>query len=249
MDFVASVSHELRTPLTAIFTAGENIKDGVVSEEAGLKRYGDLILSQARQLMKNVDRILLFASIRSGRDHYSLRPIEVLEILQRLRNDTSALLLEESFTIEQHVEPTATRVLGDPLAVSSCLENLVTNAVKYGGKDRRIRLTAASEWTESRGYEVAINVEDHGNGIASSELSHIFEPFYRSPKAVAAQIHGTGLGLSLAKHFAEAMNGSLSVVSKVGVGSVFTLRLPIPRAEEQALVGATTRMSEGDEDE
>jgi two-component system sensor histidine kinase SenX3 len=246
MDFVASVSHELRTPLTAIFSAGENLKDGVVTEKASLKQYGEMIISQARQLMKNVDRVLLFASLRSGKERYNLRPIAVTEIMHRVRNDTSALSLEESCTIEEHVEPGVTYVLGDQLAVSSCLENLVTNAIKYSGKDRRIRLTAALEWTESKGYEVAINVEDHGIGIGNAELKHIFEPFYRSPRAVASQIHGTGLGLSLAKHLAEAMNGSLTVVSKIEVGSVFTLRLPIPRAEEHEVVTTSPERNQGD---
>ncbi len=232
LDFVASISHELRTPLAAIFSAGENIKDGVVTENAGLRNYGTLIISQARQLMNHVDRILLFASMRSGKDRYNLRPIEVSEILRSVRNDTSALVKEESRFIDERVEPMVSRILGDPFAICGCLENLVTNAVKYGGTDRRIGITAALEWTASRGYEVAISVEDHGLGIKHSELKNIFEPFYRSPEAKAAQIHGTGLGLSLAKHLAEAMNGRLSVVSEVGVGSVFTLRLPAAPPEK-----------------
>ena len=231
MDFVASVSHELRTPLTAIFSAGENLRDGVVREKAGLQQYGQLIMTQARQLMNNVDRVLLFASIGSGKDRYSARPVEVAKILQQACDHMSALLAEGECNIELHVEPAVSSVLADPMALSSCLENLITNAIKYGGNDRCVRLSAAREWTEMRGYEVAISVKDGGMGIRSSELGRIFDPFYRSPEAVTRQIHGTGLGLFLAKHFVEAMHGSLSVASEVGVGSVFTVRLPIPRAD------------------
>ena len=251
MDFVASVSHELRTPLTAIYSAGENIKDGVVTGKEGLKQYGELILGQARQLGKNVDRILLFASIRSGKTRYSIRPLQVSEILNRVRQDTSALLTENSCTIEQHIEPAVTQVLGDPVAVSSCLENLVTNAIKYSGDEGHIRLTAALEWSDSLGQQVAINVEDHGIGIERSDLKNIFEPFYRSQSAVASQIHGTGLGLSLAKHLAEAMDGSLSVTSEVGVGSIFTLRLPVPLplVEEPEFAAISSSKNEGDEHE
>ena len=72
-----------------------------------------------------------------------------------------------------------------------------------------------------------MSVKDHGIGIAGSELKRIFEPFYRSPQAIAAQIHGTGLGLSLAKHLAEAVGGRLTVVSKPGSGSIFTLHLQL----------------------
>ena len=77
MDFVASVSHELRTPLTAIFSAGENIKDGLIRNKSELAEYGGIVTAQSRQLMNHVDRILLFASIRSGKDRYTLRPHEV----------------------------------------------------------------------------------------------------------------------------------------------------------------------------
>jgi signal transduction histidine kinase len=76
-------------------------------------------------------------------------------------------------------------------------------------------------------YEMRISVEDHGIGIDAAELQRIFEPFYRSPVVTAAQIHGTGLGLALAKNIAEAMGGSISVVSRVGVGSRFTIHLPL----------------------
>jgi two-component system sensor histidine kinase ChiS len=249
MEFVASVSHELRTPLSAIFSAGENIKDGVVTDTPGLKQYGSIILSQSRQLMDNIDRILLFASIRSGKDRYSVRPLDVSEIFRRVRNSTATLLLEESCILDQHIESIVPRILADPGAVCGCLENLVTNAVKYGLADRRIHMSACREWTESRGYRVAISVEDHGIGIRHSDLEHIFEPFYRSPEAVSSQIHGTGLGLSLAKHLAEVMNGSLSVVSEAGVGSIFTLRLPIPHGEEQSLVTVVSEINEVGENE
>jgi signal transduction histidine kinase len=76
-----------------------------------------------------------------------------------------------------------------------------------------------------RGKDVTISVQDRGIGIHSSELKHIFEPFYRSPEATKAQIAGTGLGLSVCKHLVEAMGGRLTVQSEVGVGSIFTLHL------------------------
>ncbi len=248
MDFVASISHELRTPLTVIYSAGENIKDGVVTGKVGVREYGELIINQARRLMTNVDRILLFATINSGKDRYRLRPIQVSSILQTVCNDASASR-DETCIIEQYVEPNVSSVLADPQALSSCLENLVTNAVKYSGNGGLVRISAVREWTERKGYEVAINVEDHGIGIKGSELSHIFEPFYRSPEAVALQIHGTGLGLYLAKHFSEMMNGSLSVTSELGVGSVFTLRLPIPDDEKPEIEIQTPQFNHGDGNE
>src|SRR6202007_809582 len=117
---------------------------------------------------------------------------------------------------------------GDKGALSQCLQNLVTNALKYGDQGRWISICASCEDTKDhRGREVRISVLDHGKGIDLSELPQIFEPFYRSPAVVANQIHGTGLGLPIAKSLAEAMGGRISVTSEVGGGRAFTLHLPV----------------------
>ncbi|MGB7848773.1 MAG: HAMP domain-containing sensor histidine kinase [Candidatus Acidiferrum sp.] len=235
MEFVASVSHELRTPLTAIFSAGENIKDGFVKGQSNMAHYGSIVTSQARQLVDLVDRILLFASIRSGKIHYNLRPLQVSAILQRIRKTTAGLIEDSTYSIEEHVEPDLPCVAGDLSAVCGCLENLITNALKYSGSDGRIRISAAAHETGHDEKEIRISVQDFGMGISSSDLPHIFEPFYRSPAVTTAQIRGTGLGLSLAKHLAEAMGGRVTVVSEVGLGSVFTLHLPASAEQEYEL--------------
>ena len=225
MEFVASVSHELRTPIAAIFSASENIRDGYVEGRKNLKFYGSILTSQARQLIDLVDRILLFASTRSGKTQYVLCPLMVPEILRAVRKNVTELVEEAGCRIEERVDPDLPPVLGDMPAVCACLQNLVANAIKYGGDERWIGLFAECVETEKHGKEVRISVQDHGKGISDAELPHIFEPFYRSPKVVAAQIHGTGLGLALAKRIAEALGGRISVVSEVGVGSTFTLHL------------------------
>ena len=248
MDFVASVSHELRTPLTVIFSAGENIKDGVIRDKGGLAEYGSIVMGQSRQLMDYVDRILLFASIGSGKDRYSIRPLQVAEVLERVRKNMVTLIIEESCVIEENVDSGLPYVLGDLRAVCSCLENLITNAIKYGGSDRRIGLSASLQITPA-GKRVAISVQDRGIGIQASDLKQIFEPFYRSHEATAAQIPGTGLGLSLCKHLAEAMGGSLTVQSEVGVGSTFTLFLLTADAAQPDLVGASASKERGDKNE
>jgi len=243
MDFVASISHELRTPLAAVLSAGQNITDGFVPD---LKVYGSIITSQARQLIDLVDQILLFASIKGKKENYCLKPLQVTEALDEVRKNMVAMVEQTGFTVDFHIQESLPRVLGDLQLLSRCLQNLIGNAVKYSGRSRRIGVSAHSEQLESLGLEVRISVEDSGIGISSSELPEIFDPFYRSPRVVAAQIHGTGLGLAVTRHLAEAMGGRVSVVSEVGVGSVFTLHLPV--AEDSGLErvaglenGVTTR--------
>jgi signal transduction histidine kinase len=226
MDFVTAVSHELRTPLTVISSAAENIAQGVVEGKQQLAQYGSVIGSQARKLFEMVERILLFAAIREGHQHYSLRPLTVAEIIDSALSNTAGLIQEAQFKVEQETEPNLPQVVGDLSALSQCLQNLITNALKYGGEQRWIGIQARLIEHGLSGKEIQISISDRGIGIDSADLPHIFEPFYRSPLVAAAQIHGTGLGLPLAKSIAEAMKGHLTVRSVAGRGSAFTLHLP-----------------------
>ena len=226
MDFVTAVSHELRTPLTVISSAAENIAHGVVEGKQQLEQYGAVIGSQARKLFEMVEQILLFAAIREGQQRYSLRPLEVPEILDAALSGTSGLIRTAGFHVEQQVEPNLPQIVGDLPALSQCVQNLITNALKYGSEQKWIGIQARLTEHGMTGKEVQISVSDRGIGIAPEELRHIFEPFYRSPSVTAAQIHGTGLGLPLAKSIVEAMQGQLTVRSAPGRGSTFTLHLP-----------------------
>jgi signal transduction histidine kinase len=225
MDFVASISHELRTPLTAIYSAGENLAEGVVDEKFQLQRYGSIITSQARQLIQLVDQILTFAATRSGEQRYEMRPLEVARIVELALQNTRAAVKEAGFEVEVEIASGLPLVMGDQNAIASCIQNLLANALKYSGKSRWVRV-AARRANVRDGGEIQISVEDHGIGIAASELTDVFRSFYRSPRVKVAQIHGTGLGLSVAKQIAEAMGGGISVKSSLGSGTTFTIHLP-----------------------
>jgi len=227
LDFVASISHELLTPLAAIYCTGQNVMDGLAQTKADSITHGSIITSQARQLTDLVRQILLFASTENGTNRYTLRPLQVSGILQSVRENVAVLIEGIGFNVEQQLQADLPYVMGDLSALSQCLQNLISNAVKYSGENRWIGISASVHEVKNHHKEVRISVQDHGPGISSSELPHIFEPFYRSPNVVDAQIHGTGLGLAVAKRIAEAMGGKLSVTSKVGVGSTFTLHLPV----------------------
>jgi signal transduction histidine kinase len=227
MDFVTSVSHELRTPLAVIVSASENVRDGLVDGREAFMEQGAIITEQAHQLMDLVDQVLRFAATTKGTGYPTPRPLYVAELIESALRNTTELLQDAGFTVEQHMPPGLPCISGDLPALSHSLQNLIVNAVKYSNRDRRIRLSARMDKGTNDQKEIRINVEDRGVGIAISDMPHIFEAFYRSPQAVAAQIHGTGLGLSIAKRNAEAFGGRLSVMSEVGVGSVFTLHLPV----------------------
>jgi len=226
MDFAASVSHELRTPLAVLCSAVDNIADGVVSGKEQLARYGAVIRNQSRQINGLVNQVIMFVSTQDGKGRYLLQPLAVSDVIDSAVTGTAELIRKAGITLEQKVEPGLPRILGDLSALSQCLQNLITNALKYGDPGRWIAVRASEEGQKDH-REIRISVQDRGRGIDRSELPHIFEAFYRSPAVVAGQIHGTGLGLPIAKSLAEAMGGRLSVMSEVGVGSTFTLHLPV----------------------
>jgi signal transduction histidine kinase len=237
MDFVTAVSHELRTPLTVISSAAENIAHGVVEGKVQLEQYGSVIGAQARKLFEMVEQILLFAAIREGQQRYSMRPLEVPEIIDSAISSTAGLIRAAGFQVERKVEPDLPRIAGDLPALSQCVQNLITNALKYGNEKKWIGIKVHLSDHGLTGKEIQISVSDRGIGIAPEELQQIFEPFYRSPSVMAAQIHGTGLGLPLAKSLVESMEGQITVRSAPGRGSTFTLHLPCLAGASQQLEG------------
>jgi signal transduction histidine kinase len=165
----------------------------------------------------------------------------VPEILDAALTGTAELIRTAGFHVEQQIESHLPQIVGDLPALSQCVQNLITNALKYGSEQKWIGIQARLAEHGMTGKEVQISVSDRGIGIASDELRHIFEPFYRSPSVTAAQIHGTGLGLPLAKSIVEAMHGQITVRSTPGRGSTFTLHLPAvehPARQLEAKAGA-----------
>jgi two-component system, OmpR family, sensor histidine kinase SenX3 len=226
MEFVAAVSHELRTPLAVIRSAGENLADGVVKGEDEIRKYGDLVRHEGRRLTDMVEQILEFAGIGSGQRAFALSPVALAPLLQDIVESRRALLenagIRVEFEIAEHLPP----VLGDQAALRRVFENLVANATKYG---------EAGGWLGIRahpvGREVHVTVADRGIGIAAGEQTRIFEPFYRTPDAIAARIQGTGLGLSLVQRIVQAHDGNITVHSEPGAGSEFTVALPAASEE------------------
>ena len=219
MEFVAGVSHELRTPLSVISSAAQNLTDGIVEAPGQVKQYGSLIRNESRRLSGMMEQILQFAAGQK-RTPYKPVPLNVEELIEGALGLSQTELAERGFTVEKQIAPNLPPVRGESGALTQCLQNLISNAAKYSGDSRWVAIRAAFD----KGW-VSVTVEDHGIGIDQSELPHLFDPFYRAKAVRSAQIHGTGLGLSLARSFARDAGGDLTVESIAGQGSRFTLRL------------------------
>jgi signal transduction histidine kinase len=234
IEFVAGVTHELNTPLAAIRSAGQNLADGVVEEPGQVRRYGTLIEREGRRLSAMVGEVLELAGIQSGRRSYRPLPIAVSELVDSVLADCRELLEAAGVRVEVDVPAGLPAVLADPEALRRALRNLVENAVKHGGSGKWVGLRA---WPEAR--QVAVTVEDRGPGIAREDLPRIFEPFFRGRTAAERSIPGSGLGLGIVRHVAEAHGGRVTVGSGPGgQGTAFTLLLPAAAAPAGAAAPA-----------
>lgn len=218
-DFVSNVTHELKTPLTSIRMFAETLHDGRVKDQDDADECLETIISESERLTRLIDRVLDFRAVEKGRRKFNfieadLRKV-ILDTLQTFRRQLRGCEATVYVSIPNDL-PTARM---DPDAVGEALLNLLTNAYKYSTpENRKIWVTAE----ESDG-KVRISVEDRGVGIPRREFKAIFEKFYRVDDLLTREVDGTGLGLTISRHVAEAHGGAIEVDSKEGKGSKFTL--------------------------
>jgi len=225
IDFVAGVSHELRTPLTVIHTAAYNLQGKMARDPAQVERYGALIQRESGRLNNMVEQILRFATTESGRVIEEREPLDISSVIDEAVSANKPLIESSLCELEKHIAPDLPLVLGDRAALRQAIENLVTNALKYGLKGGNwIGITAAK--SGGRTPAVEIRVADRGPGIPRDEQDLVFDPFFRGAHALEEQIRGTGLGLSLVKKIVEAHGGNIRVESDPVKGTVFILQLP-----------------------
>ncbi len=227
MEFVAGISHELCTPLTAIRSAGQNLADGVVSNQDQVMSYGALVEREGRRLSEMLNGVMAFAGIVSGQKSYVRRPICVATIIDEVVSDYGRVLHEKGFVIEKKIAPEVPTIEADASALRRALQNLLDNAIKYAKNERWIGIHVRLV-SRAKGEEIEMTVSDRGLGIPEADLPHIFDPFYRSEEVVAGGITGSGLGLSIVKHIVEGHGGRIEARSTIGQGTSFCIHLPVP---------------------
>jgi signal transduction histidine kinase len=234
MDFVAGISHELRTPLTVIHTAAYNLRGKLAANPAQVERYGVLIQQESGRLKDLVEQVLRFSGATAGRVIQNPEPLSIADLLEDTLESAKAVFQEAGCVVEKHIDPDLPLVMGDPMALKQALQNLLHNAAKYGAGESRWVGVSASRTGGERTPAVEIRVADRGPGIPADEQAHIFEPFFRGRRALQDQVHGTGLGLNLAKKIIQAHSGSIQVKSAATNGAEFVVHLPAAPAGEPA---------------
>jgi signal transduction histidine kinase len=222
VDFVSSVSHEFRTPLAVIYSAGENLADGVAADPIQTSKYGELIKGEGKKLSAMVEQILSFAGARSAKRKLNIKKTPAAEIVRNALSECGSYIADQQVELEQDIPDTLPAIDVDAGEISKAIQNLIVNSIKYRNGSRWVRVSAANG-----ARAVKISVEDRGIGISKSDLRQVFDPFYRSKTVVDAQIHGNGLGLAIVKQIAEAHGGRVTAESEPGKGSKFTIELPV----------------------
>jgi two-component system phosphate regulon sensor histidine kinase PhoR len=218
-DFVANVSHELRTPLAAISGYAETLLEGALEDRENSRRFAAIILDKARQLTNIVSDLLVLSTLESGKPP-APEPISLRESIESALRTVEPVARARGVNVAfQSAEDLD--VLGHEVRLEQVFVNLLDNAIKFNRPDGEVRVEIARE--DGR---AVVHVRDTGLGIPSRDLPRIFERFYRVDKARSRATGGTGLGLAIVKHAVEQMGGSVSVESRLGQGSVFTVALP-----------------------
>lgn len=229
-EFVANASHELKTPLASIKACVETLLDGALEDSEIRVRFLQTINEQTERLDKLIRDLLSLTRIESEGMKTDLHPVALEGIVTICHERHRQSAERKGMRLLTEPPPEPMRVLGDEEALEQILDNLIDNAIKYtndGG-------TVTIRWRHQDDGCV-VDVEDTGIGIPQSHLPRIFERFYRVDRARSRELGGTGLGLSIVRHLVQALGGQVSVSSRLGKGSLFSVHLQVPNS-----IGAPT---------
>jgi two-component system phosphate regulon sensor histidine kinase PhoR len=227
-EFVANVTHELKTPLTSIAGFAETLEGSAGDDPAVRSKFLNIIMIETQRLARLIDDILVLSDIESGREVPKDVDIDVkqavCEVLGALEPQANAKDISLHFEAESEI-----CIGGDYDRFKEMMFNLIENAIKYTGSGKNVYVTAEKVIGEdAEDKQVIICVRDEGIGISDENIPRLFERFYRVEKSRSRNVGGTGLGLAIVKHIAALMDAEVSVKSKVGEGSNFTVKFKKP---------------------
>jgi two-component system sensor histidine kinase SenX3 len=224
-DFIANVSHELKTPVGALMLLAEAVRDGIEDPAAAL-HFAERMVHEANRLSRLVQELLDLSRLQGGEPLPTLDAVSVAELIDevheilRIRAEASGITIVTG-------NASGLQVWGDRRLLVTALTNLIDNAIAYSAPGTKVGIGA--RLVESEGADmVDIAVSDEGVGIPVADQERVFERFFRVDTARSRATGGTGLGLAIVKHIVNNHGGHVSLWSRPGVGSTFTLHLPVP---------------------
>ncbi|MBN1464206.1 GHKL domain-containing protein, partial [candidate division KSB1 bacterium] len=221
-NLVANVSHEIRTPVALIRMYAETLEAGRLKDEPKKNKYYRTMLAETVRLTQLINNMLDFSKIESGRKEYRLTPQNLGDILQQILTMYHYNFEQKEFQVEKNIATNLPPVNIDQEATTQAIVNILDNAMKYSPENKHIYISL-----EQKGQHIILSVTDHGIGIPESEQEKIFQKFYRAGDSLVHNTKGSGLGLSLVEHIMRVHKGKVTLKSKPGQGSTFSLVFPI----------------------
>ncbi|HYH12152.1 MAG TPA: response regulator, partial [Thermomicrobiales bacterium] len=240
-EFVSLVSHELRTPLTSIKGYVDLLLDGEVGElDPDQQEFLEIVSSNAERLVSLINDLLDISRIEAGKVELALRRVDPHGMIQRIVTSFRPQLEAKGQHVSVEIEPDIPPVWADEDRLTQVFTNLISNAHKYTPSKGTIRLSVrASE------RDVVFDIADTGIGMSEEELAKLFTRFYRAQNRTTQEVGGTGLGLSITQSLVELHGGSITVSSRPGEGSTFTVTIPQAGAATSAVPASTANAHEG----
>jgi two-component system phosphate regulon sensor histidine kinase PhoR len=234
-DFVANASHELRSPLSALIGFIETLRGPASDDAAARERFLGVMHEEALRMARLVEDLMSLSRVEINEHVPPRNAVDIGDVLSSVADPLQVRARAKQMTIDIDCPPGLPKAIGDADQLIQVVHNLVDNAVKYGRPGTPIRIVAgAVDRLPGGGRGVSIAVSDRGDGIAAIHLPRLTERFYRVDEGRSRRLGGTGLGLAIVKHIVNRHRGRLSIESRVGEGSVFTVVLPAAEAEEAA---------------
>lgn len=227
VDFVANASHELKTPLAAVLGFIETLQGHAKDDPEAQSRFLVIMSTQALRMQKLIDDLLSLSRIELREHVPPSGRVDMRALVGDVVDGVSHLAQQQEVAISiQEIEGEVPAVTGDWDELYQVMQNLIDNALKYGGAGKKIDISLTPD-TSGRRSMVAVAVKDYGPGIAREHLPRLTERFYRADIASSRERGGTGLGLAIVKHIISRHGGTLTIDSELGAGSNMTIRLPI----------------------
>jgi two-component system phosphate regulon sensor histidine kinase PhoR len=233
VDFVANASHELRTPLAVLLGCLDTLQGPAREDAAAQKKFLEEMRQQANRMSRLVGDLLSLSRIELDEHRRPDETVELGEVVRRVVEFMRLRARADGVKIELDLADAPMPVSGDEEQLTQLFQNLIDNAVKYGGRDSTVtvsgRVTSEGLPAEvaEAGRAYAVSIRDQGEGIPEEDLPRLTERFYRVDKARSRELGGTGLGLAIVKHILNRHRGALAIRSTLGEGSEFTAYLPV----------------------
>lgn len=221
-DFVANVSHELRTPVTSIKGFSETLIDGAYKDESILLSFLEIIQTETNRLETLIEELLELSRVEQSGYQVDAQPTDMKAVIEYAIEMMQPVLAEKKMVLKTSLE--AATVAGEANRLVQIIMNLLANATTYSAAEKTITVRLYV-----KDGQAVTEIEDEGIGVDPSQINRLFERFYRVDKARSRNSGGTGLGLSIVKHLTEAHQGKVEVDSTLGVGTTFTVYLPLAR--------------------